>query len=343
MCPPPPAAPPAPSLQGISPVTRDFVNPEKAWPHLQRLAAATAATGRALLPRLPVYPPYLREQQLLPARLPALRRTAGQHGQQPGGQQQQVEAGPPRVWLDTAGGRDSPAAATLRLADAEGLARGSSWFAGAAEEAGEGDAAGADGPVPAGSSDGDHGATAQGMAGRGQQNTAPGPDVQQQGQGQPGAARQLKSSVPAVRRRSAARTWRVAVAEDGLLEGCPGPEVVSQEVGPSAGSLQTLRRACGAEPLAVLGQALPPMCCAPCHPSRCLWPLLQRPLASLLAAALCCLPALQVERLLHGVLEEGHELSEEEMAVLFSGKSAEQPRQAPRLGLSAEPAGQHFQ
>ena len=36
---------------GISPVTKDYVNPEKPWPHLHSLAAATAAVGKALLPR----------------------------------------------------------------------------------------------------------------------------------------------------------------------------------------------------------------------------------------------------------------------------------------------------
>jgi FO synthase len=36
---------------GISPVTKDYVNPEKPWPHLQSLAAATAAAGKALVPR----------------------------------------------------------------------------------------------------------------------------------------------------------------------------------------------------------------------------------------------------------------------------------------------------
>ncbi len=36
---------------GISPLTRDYVNPEAAWPHLHALAAATAAAGKALVPR----------------------------------------------------------------------------------------------------------------------------------------------------------------------------------------------------------------------------------------------------------------------------------------------------
>ena len=37
---------------GLSPLTRDFVNPEKPWPHLKALADATAATGKCLVPRL---------------------------------------------------------------------------------------------------------------------------------------------------------------------------------------------------------------------------------------------------------------------------------------------------
>ncbi len=41
---------------GISPVTRDFVNPEKPWPHLLPLAEVTAEAGFNLVPRLPLYP-----------------------------------------------------------------------------------------------------------------------------------------------------------------------------------------------------------------------------------------------------------------------------------------------
>ena len=47
---------------GVSPVTPDHVNPEAAWPHLDRLRAATEAAGKALAPRLPVYPAYIRER-----------------------------------------------------------------------------------------------------------------------------------------------------------------------------------------------------------------------------------------------------------------------------------------
>lgn len=48
-----------PPAGGISPVTRDFVNPERPWPHLAPLAQATAAAGRLLLPRLPLYPAWV--------------------------------------------------------------------------------------------------------------------------------------------------------------------------------------------------------------------------------------------------------------------------------------------
>ena len=45
---------------GVSPVTPDHVNPEAAWPHLTRLRTATEATGKTLVPRLPVYPEYIK-------------------------------------------------------------------------------------------------------------------------------------------------------------------------------------------------------------------------------------------------------------------------------------------
>ena len=47
---------------GVSPVTPDHVNPEAAWPHLDRLRAATEATGKTLAPRLPVYPAYIHKR-----------------------------------------------------------------------------------------------------------------------------------------------------------------------------------------------------------------------------------------------------------------------------------------
>tara|TARA_A100001391_G_scaffold205379_1_gene205553 strand:- start:2580 stop:4961 length:2382 start_codon:yes stop_codon:yes gene_type:complete len=41
---------------GVSPVTPDHVNPEAPWPEIRHLRAATAAAGRFLVARLPVYP-----------------------------------------------------------------------------------------------------------------------------------------------------------------------------------------------------------------------------------------------------------------------------------------------
>jgi 7,8-didemethyl-8-hydroxy-5-deazariboflavin synthase CofG subunit len=44
---------------GISPLTPDFINPEKPWPHLEQLKARTEAKGYLLRQRLPVYPEFL--------------------------------------------------------------------------------------------------------------------------------------------------------------------------------------------------------------------------------------------------------------------------------------------
>jgi len=43
---------------GISPVTRDFINPEAAWPQIPTLAARTAAAGFVLRERLAIYPEF---------------------------------------------------------------------------------------------------------------------------------------------------------------------------------------------------------------------------------------------------------------------------------------------
>ncbi|MGI5212220.1 bifunctional FO biosynthesis protein CofGH [Plantactinospora sp. CA-290183] len=45
---------------GVSPVTPDHVNPERPWPHLDELAARTAAAGFTLRERLTIYPEYVR-------------------------------------------------------------------------------------------------------------------------------------------------------------------------------------------------------------------------------------------------------------------------------------------
>jgi len=44
---------------GISPLTPDFINPERPWPHLKELEARTRSKGFQLRQRLPVYPEFL--------------------------------------------------------------------------------------------------------------------------------------------------------------------------------------------------------------------------------------------------------------------------------------------
>jgi FO synthase len=44
---------------GISPLTPDYINPEKPWPHLEQLRLRTESKGFQLRQRLPVYPEFL--------------------------------------------------------------------------------------------------------------------------------------------------------------------------------------------------------------------------------------------------------------------------------------------
>lgn len=80
---------------GVSPVTPDHVNPEKAWPALDVLASQTASAGKILAERLAIHPRYLAALD---------------------------------DWTDP-----GVRANTLRLADADGLGRTGRWRAGAAE------------------------------------------------------------------------------------------------------------------------------------------------------------------------------------------------------------------
>ncbi len=80
---------------GVSPLTADHVNPERAWPALDVLGAATEAAGHVLAPRLTVYPAFAHD---------------------------------PERWLDPA--LRFP---VLDAADAEGLARDASWCSGGEE------------------------------------------------------------------------------------------------------------------------------------------------------------------------------------------------------------------
>ena len=79
-------------LGGISPVTLDHVNPERAWPELERLSETLAERGRELLPRLTLYPRYALD---------------------------------PETWID-----EENRSHVLALHDAEGFGRGDSWVSG---------------------------------------------------------------------------------------------------------------------------------------------------------------------------------------------------------------------
>ncbi len=48
---------------GVSPLTPDHVNPERPWPAIDALRAATEARGRTLAPRLTVYPEYATDAE----------------------------------------------------------------------------------------------------------------------------------------------------------------------------------------------------------------------------------------------------------------------------------------
>jgi FO synthase len=49
---------------GISPVTSDFVNPEMPWPSIESLREATELAGGSLVPRLTVYPEFVRNPEI---------------------------------------------------------------------------------------------------------------------------------------------------------------------------------------------------------------------------------------------------------------------------------------
>jgi len=57
---------------GISPLTRDYVNPEAPWPHLEALAARCADAGFTLRPRLPVYREFIDSHWIDPDLLPVV-------------------------------------------------------------------------------------------------------------------------------------------------------------------------------------------------------------------------------------------------------------------------------
>src|SRR6185437_17123541 len=54
---------------GISPVTKDFINPEAAWPQISSLEARSAGAGFVLRERLAIYPEFFSRPGFLNARL----------------------------------------------------------------------------------------------------------------------------------------------------------------------------------------------------------------------------------------------------------------------------------
>ena len=66
---------------GISPLTPDYINPEKPWPHLEELRLRTESKGSHLRQRLPVYPEFLprlmSKSGLLAQKLEAARNHEG--------------------------------------------------------------------------------------------------------------------------------------------------------------------------------------------------------------------------------------------------------------------------
>ncbi|MGC2194644.1 MAG: 7,8-didemethyl-8-hydroxy-5-deazariboflavin synthase CofG [Terriglobales bacterium] len=66
---------------GVSPLTPDFINPEKPWPHLEQLRIRTEAKGFKLEQRLPVYPEFLARVLACPGLLSdRVRAAADNHG-----------------------------------------------------------------------------------------------------------------------------------------------------------------------------------------------------------------------------------------------------------------------
>jgi FO synthase len=66
---------------GVSPVTKDFINPEKAWPQISSLAARTASAGFVLRERLAIYPEFSLRTDFVSDRLqPSLQRLRGEDG-----------------------------------------------------------------------------------------------------------------------------------------------------------------------------------------------------------------------------------------------------------------------
>jgi len=66
---------------GISPVTKDFINPEAAWPQISSMAARTASAGFLLRERLAIYPEFSSRPEFINDHLkPHVQKLRGQDG-----------------------------------------------------------------------------------------------------------------------------------------------------------------------------------------------------------------------------------------------------------------------
>ena len=66
---------------GISPVTKDFINPEAAWPQISSLAKRSAEAGFVLRERLAIYPEFSSRQEFLASNLqPHVRKLRAADG-----------------------------------------------------------------------------------------------------------------------------------------------------------------------------------------------------------------------------------------------------------------------
>jgi FO synthase len=66
---------------GVSPVTKDFINPEAAWPQISSLTARTASAGFVLRERLAIYPEFSSRLEFVNERLePYVRKLRGEDG-----------------------------------------------------------------------------------------------------------------------------------------------------------------------------------------------------------------------------------------------------------------------
>jgi FO synthase len=59
---------------GISPLSKDYVNPEAPWPHLEALAMRCSRAGFHLKQRLAIYPEFINAEWVAPAMMPPITR-----------------------------------------------------------------------------------------------------------------------------------------------------------------------------------------------------------------------------------------------------------------------------